>query len=206
MANLIFFDGYMGSGKTLGMSLKALHYQQQTGCTLFSNYGLRGSIPFTKFEDFKKVAVQPSSIVCLDESHLDLSNRDYSLNSVKWFISIVWFLRKLRCTLMMTSPLFENIDAKVRSVTNFYYHVSKENGYMVYDLYDVEREKFLKQERVNFQKVVPFIEQIYDTYEMVVPLEYPAKRDDYLKIMDDIKALNKEYISTFRDNRKVSVS
>ena len=53
--NLIMIDGYLGSGKTLGMSLKALQWQQKSGCTLFSNYGLKGSIPFTSFADFKNL-------------------------------------------------------------------------------------------------------------------------------------------------------
>jgi hypothetical protein len=206
MSNLIMFDGRMGAGKTLGMSIKALLYQKQSGCTLFSNYGLAGSIPFTSFEDFKKVAMQPSSIVCLDESHLDISNRDFSLNSVKFFVNMVWFLRKMRCTLMMTSPLFENIDSKVREVTNVYIHVSQSNGYMNYDLYDVEQLRFIRSERLSLAKVSEIAEQIYDTYDMVTPLEYPQKREDYLSIMNEVKRLNKEYVFTVRNASKGLVS
>lgn len=196
--NLIMIDGYLGSGKTLGMSLKALQWQQKSGCTLFSNYGLKGSIPFTSFADFKKVAVQPSSIICLDESHLDISNRDFNTNSVKFFVNMVFFLRKLRCTLMMTSPLFHNIDSKIRDITNIYIHVSKRNSIMTYDYYDVEQQYFIKSEQLDLNKISSYIGDIYDTYEMVIPLEYPKTRDEYIKIFSEVKELNKEYMMNRR--------
>jgi hypothetical protein len=204
MANLIMYDGRMGSGKTALMSIEALLYQKQSGCTLFSNYGLIGSIPFTSFEDFKKVAVQPSSIICLDESHLDISNRDFNTNSVKFFVNMVFFLRKMRCTLMMTSPLFENIDSKVRDVTNIYVHCSKYGGYLNYEYYDVERLRFIKSKRVSESKIAEIMPYIYDTYAMVIPLEYPSDRKEYLSIMDEVKRLNSQYISSLRQPVLVS--
>lgn len=203
MSNLVMFDGRMGSGKTVGMSIKALLYQKQTGCTVFSNYGLKGSLPFTKFEDFKTVAVQPSSIICLDESHMDLSNRDFNMNSVKFFVNMVFFLRKMRCTLMMTSPLFENIDSKVRAVTNFYVHVSKSNGYLNYYYYDVEQASFLRQDRLSLEKVAKIGEEIFDTYEMVTPLDYPKTRPEFELIMGEVKQLNKAYMEQIRKENAV---
>lgn len=194
MSNLIMFDGRMGSGKTVGMSIQALNYQARSGCTLFSNYGLTGSVPFTSFDDFKKVAVQPSSIICLDESHMDLSNRDFNMNSVKFFVNMVFFLRKMRCTLMMTSPLFENIDSKVRAVTNYYIHVSQSNGFLNYYYYDVEQSRFLRHDRLSMLKVKEVGEHIFDTYEMVTPLDYPKTRDEFLTVMNEVKALNKAYM------------
>lgn len=198
MANLMMFDGYMGSGKTALMSISALYYQKMSGCTLFSNYGLSGSLPFSRFDDFKKVAVQPSSIVCLDESHLDISNRDFNSNSVKFFVNMVFFLRKLRCTLMMTSPLFLNIDSKVRDVTNVYIHCSKYDGFLNFEYYDVERLRFIKKRRISQITVSQIMPFIYDTYEMVTPLEYPKDRQEYLKVFSEVKALNKQYMESIR--------
>jgi hypothetical protein len=205
MSNLIMIDGRLGSGKTIGMSIKALDWANRSNAVLFSNYGLYNSIPFTSFEDFKKVAVQPSSIICLDESHLDISNRDFNTNSVKFFVNMVFFLRKLRCTLMMTSPLFENVDSKVRDITNLYIHVSKRNGYLNYDHYDVERLKHMKSERIPESVVSEIGGLIYDTYAMVIPLEYPTNREDYLKVMNDVKVLNSNYIESLRSRSAVLV-
>lgn len=199
MSNLIMYDGRMGSGKTVGMSIHALNWAKESNCTLFSNYGLTGSLPFTSFADFKKVAVQPSSIICLDESHVDLSNRDFNMNSVKFFVNMVFFLRKLRCTLMMTSPLFENIDSKVRDVTNIYIHVSQKNGYLNYDYYDVEQAKYLKSNRLSLDIVKVIGSSVYDTYEMVTPLDYPKDRAEFLAVMEDVKRLNKEYMLNLRN-------
>lgn len=195
------FDGKMGSGKTAGMSVLALDWQLRSGCTLFSNYGLTGSIPFTNFEDFKKVAVQSSSIICLDESHMDLSNRDYAMNSVKFFITMIWFLRKMRCTLMMTSPLFENIDSKVRAVTNLYINVSKRDGYLNYNYYDMESETLIKRNRISLETMKRIGSYLYDTYEMVTPLEYPKNRDDFNLVIAEVKRLNKEYMSQNRADK-----
>lgn len=200
-STLIMMDGRMGSGKTVGMSILALKWQAQSGCTLFSNYGLKGSVPFTSFEDFKKVAVQPSSIICLDESHIDLSNRDYALNSVKFFTNMIFFLRKMRCTLMMTSPLFENIDSKVRDVTNIYIHVSQKNGFLNYDYYDVEQSTYIKSNKLNLDIVKKIGSEIYDTFEMVIPLEYPKTREEYLKIMNEVKVLNKNFMLNYRKSK-----
>jgi len=197
--SLMFYDGYMGSGKTTKMSLDALIYQQESGCTLFSNYGLKGSIPFTSFEDFKKVAVQPTSIICLDESHMDISNRDFSTNSVKFFVNMVWYLRKMRCTLMMTSPLFENIDSKVRQVTNVLVQCKKRNGYLTYDFWDVQEQGYLKTNRISEQKVSEIMGHVYDTYSMVTPLEYPKTREEYLKVFEEVKILNQQYVDSLRN-------
>ena len=196
--NLIMYDGRMGSGKTSLMSLEALLYQKESNCTLFSNYGLSGSLPFTSFEDFKKVAVQPSSIICLDESHLDISNRDYAANSVKFFVNMVFFLRKMRATLMMTSPLFENIDTKVREVTNLYVHCSKQHDHFNYEYYDVERVRLIKTKRISRENIESIMPILYDTYEMVVPLDYPTNRNEYLTIFEEVKQLNKDYINSLR--------
>lgn len=200
MSNLIMFDGYMGSGKTALMSISALYYQKISNCTLFSNYGLVGSVPFTSFDDFKKVALCPSSIICLDESHLDISNRDFNSNSVKFFVNMVFFLRKLRCTLMMTSPLFMNIDSKVRDVTNIYIHCSKYNGFLNYEYYDAERLQFIKKSRISENTISKIMPYVYDTYELCTPLLYPKDRQEYLSVFSDVKNLNKQYMSSLRSS------
>src|SRR6478735_1770324 len=177
--NVVIIDGVMGAGKTLCMSILAKRWQEMSGCTLYSNYGLIGSKPLTKFEDFIDVASQPSSIVCLDESHMDLSSRDFNTNSVKFFTNLVFYLRKVRCTLLLTSPLFENIDSRVRQVTNVWVHASKTKTHFVYDFYDVQLMNFIKSQKMNIEVASMIGSKIYDTYAMVTPLEYPTKREDF---------------------------
>lgn len=192
--NLISFEGQMGNGKTLGMSILAKYYQEKTGCTLYSNYGLEGSKPFNSFYDFLDVCMQPSSIVCLDESHNDVDSRDFSSNSVKFFSHIVFYLRKMRCMVMMTSPLFENLDSRIRGVTNVVVSVSKDKDYYYYPFFDYQSNKSLKTIKIKKDNAHSLAESIFDTYAMVTPLEYPSSRDEFKKLLIDIKLKNQAYL------------
>ncbi|HER2159154.1 TPA: hypothetical protein VJS26_001763, partial [Streptococcus pyogenes] len=99
--------------------------------------------------------------------------------------------------------LFENIDSKVRAVTNFYVHVSKSNGYLNYYYYDVEQASFLRQDRLSLEKVAKIGEEIFDTYEMVTPLDYPKSRPEFELIMGEVKQLNKAYMEQIRNENAV---
>jgi hypothetical protein len=203
--NLIFFEGQMGNGKTLGMSIVAKDWAQRSNCTLYSNFGLKGSKPFTSFNDFLDVAVQPSSIVCLDEIHNDIDSRDFNTNAVKYFSHIVFYLRKLRCILMMTSPLFENIESRVRNVTNIVVPVDKDQNYYYYPFYDLQRDNWLKQKRIKKELAEGAAAQIFDTYEMVTPLEYPANRDEFKNLLSELKVRNKYYLESVGSETPKSV-
>lgn len=192
--NIIMFDGQMGNGKTLGMSILAKYYQEQTGCTLYSNYGLVGSKPFESFNDFLDVAVQPSSIVLLDEVHNDIDSRDFNTNAVKYFSHIAFYLRKLRCTVMMTSPLFQNVESRIRGVTNVYCPVTKDKDYYYYTMYDWQSLKHLKTKKMKKENAHKVAKEIFDTYAMVTPLEYPSTRDEFKKLLSTLKATNKNYL------------
>lgn len=192
--NLVFFQGQMGNGKTLGMSIVAKDWAQRSGATLYSNFGLEGSKPFNSFDDFLDVANQPSSIICLDEIHNDIDARDFNTNAVKYFSHIVFYLRKMRCILMMTSPLFDNIESRVRNVTNVCVDVTKDNDNYYYLFWDVSTERILKQKKIKKEVAHSVATQIFDTYAMVTPLEYPEKRDNFKQLLSDLKATNQHYL------------
>lgn len=190
------FEGIMGNGKTLGMSIMAKYFQEQTGCTIYSNYGLKGSKHFSNFTDFLDVAIQPHSIVCLDEVHNDIDSRDFNTNSVKYFSHIVFYLRKMNCTLMMTTPLFENVESRIRGVTNIVVPVRKDKYYYYYPLYDWQSMKYLKTKKIKKDKAHMVAGQIFDTYAMVEPLEYPASRDDFKKLLKELKDTRRDYLES----------
>lgn len=190
---LMGFDGPLGSGKTLGMSVMAQYYRQKTGCTLYSNYGLKNSKMFTSFDQFLDIAKQPSSIICLDEAHTDLDSRSGNTNVAKYFTHMLFYLRKLRCTLFFSSPSIANIEFRVRSIMNVYCQVQKNRNSFLYNMYDLQSERFLRTLKVNQQKVFAIGHQIYDTHKMVVPIEFPEKKEDYLKILTDLKNTSDQY-------------
>ncbi|WP_259391979.1 hypothetical protein [Paenibacillus thiaminolyticus] len=192
---LMGFDGPLGSGKTFGMSLFAQHYRQKTGCTLYSNYGLKHSKLFTNFEQFLDVAQQPSSIICLDEAHTDLDSRSGNTNVAKYLTHMLFYLRKIRATLFFSSPSITNIDFRVRSIMNVYCHVRKAKASFYYDMYDIQSEKFLRTMRIQKQKAFQIGHQIYDTHKMVVPMEFPSTKEEYHKVINQLKQISDDYYS-----------
>lgn len=190
---LMGFDGTMGQGKTLGMSLFAQLYRQKSGCTLYSNYGLANSTLFTSFDQFIEVAQQPSSIICLDEIHQDLDSRSVNTNTAKYLTHMIFYLRKIRATIFFSTPDISNVDLRVRLVMNMYCRVRKNKKNFYYDMYDVQSDKFKRTQRIQQSKVFPIIDQIYDTHKMVVPMDFPATKEEYIKIINLLKETSDNY-------------
>lgn len=190
---VMIFDGIMGSGKTAGMSIMAQYFRQKSGCTLYSNYGLRGSKLFTNFEQFVDVASQSSSIICLDEAHSDLDSRSSNTNVAKYMSHIFYYLRKLRATVFLSSPSIMSIDSRIRGVTNIYCQVEKSKKYFKYHMYDLQSEKFLRDYRIQKDRAFGILPQVYDTHKMVVPLQYPETKEEYIKIVRLLQSVNDDY-------------
>lgn len=191
--NVVVYEGFLGSGKTLGMTVSAYHFKQKSNCVLYSNYGLVGSKPFTSIENFKDIAKEKSTILCLDEAHIDLDSRSFSSNSVKFFSQVSYYLRKLRCTLFIASPSFEDLDSRIRGITNVLIKVSSDKKYFYYTMYDVQSKRYLKRMRIRKQKAFMIGSQIYDTEAMVSPVKVPEKRQDFMEFLEALKTTAEEY-------------
>ncbi len=191
--NFMIFEGFLGAGKTLGASIYAKYYQQRSGCALYSNFGLKGSKPFNSLEDFKEIAKEKSSILVLDEAHMDLDARSFSSNHVKFFTQVSYYLRKLRCTLIMTSPSFSDLDSRIRRITNIYVSVTKDFRNFSYEMYDIQSRKYLKTMQINQQDAFKLADQIFDTFGMVTPVVIPAKKDDFTDFLNELKIISESY-------------
>lgn len=188
---LMVFSGPLGSGKTLGMSLMAQHYRLKSGCTLFDNYGLSNSNLFTSFKQFDEVAQQQSSIICLDEAHTDLDSRASTTNVSRYMTHVIFYLRKMRSTMFLTTPMFENLDSRVRMLTDIYVHVEKDKSRFKYHMYDVQAGRKLKTMTINKEKA--FSVKAYDTHKMVIPMEFPKDKNEYDGIIKNLKQVNDDY-------------
>lgn len=187
---LVLFTGNRGVGKTLGMSLYAMWLKEQTGCSLYSNYSLLGANDFFSFDDFRQIACEKHSLLLLDECHNDIDSRNYRKPSALYFSHITFYLRKLRCLMFLSTPLFSNIDRRVREVTNILVNVSKDNEFFYYDFYDVQLESFLKRIKIKRNLALQLASKIYDTTGIVTPLQYPNKNEDFEALVFDIKQIN----------------
>lgn len=199
--NFMIFEGFLGSGKTLGASIFAKYYQERSGCVLYSNYGLKDSKPFRSLEDFKEIAKEKSSILVLDEAHMDLDARSFSSNHVKFFTQVSYYLRKLRCTLIMTSPSFSDLDSRIRNITNIYVSVTKDYSSFKYEMYDIQSKKYLKTMKINQADAFRVADRIFDTASMVTPVEIPAKKDDFTEFLNELKIISESY---YKDGERVA--
>lgn len=200
--NFMVFQGFLGSGKTLGATIFAKIYQEKSGCALYSNCGIAGSKPFTSITDFKSIATESSSILVLDEAHVDLNAREFNSNHVKFFTQVSYFLRKMRCTLIITSPSFDDLDSRIRGVTNILATVSKDKNYFHYDLYDIQSDRYLRGMRVNKERAFAIASDLYDTAAMVTPVSIPASKSDYVDFLSELKAISENY----HDNKSAATT
>lgn len=189
----MIFDGYMGSGKTLGMSIMARYFQERSGCSLYSNYGLIGGEQFDHYTKFLSLTEKPSSIVCLDEAHIDLDARNSTTNVSKYFTHLIFYLRKLRTTIFLATPSVENLDSRVRAVANVYCHVEKKKTKFSYHMFDLQSSRFLKTISISKPKAFQIAPSIYDTYKMVSPMIFPEKKEEYHAFINELKQLNDQY-------------
>lgn len=186
------FDGELGSGKTLGAVIFANYLKSKSPDTvLYSNFGMYGSKEFTSLEHFLEVAENPSSIIVLDEAHVDLDNRSFNTNHVKFLTATSFYLRKIRATLIMTSPLFENLDSRIRAITNVLCLVSKTKTHFYYEMYEPNSLKHLGTKKIR--QTNAFKMNLYDTNAIVTQLEMPAKKDEFDKFLFELKQTTLKY-------------
>lgn len=191
--NVFVFTGFLGSGKTLGAVLYAKKYQALSGCALYSNIGIEGAKPFHSIETFKEIAKESSSILLLDEAHMDLDARSFNTNHVKFFTQLSYYLRKLRCTLFITSPNFGDLDSRIRGITNILAIVSKSKDRFYYDMYDIQSDKYLRRYEMLQEMAFYVAENVYDTYAMVTPVTVPDKKEGFLSFLDELKTISEQY-------------
>lgn len=191
--NFMVAQGYLGAGKTLGAVIFALDYQQRSNCALYSNFGLKGAKPFTSINDFKEIAKEQSSILVLDEAHMDLDARSFSTNHVKFFTQIAYYLRKLRCTLIMTSPSFNDLDSRIRGITNIVLNVTKDTNYFYYDVWDIQSENFIRTTKIKKTNAFKIGDMYFDTNNMVTPIEILNTRTDWTDFLEELKNIAETY-------------
>ncbi|WP_249727358.1 hypothetical protein [Bacillus paralicheniformis] len=129
----------------------------------------------------------------LDEAHIDLDARSFSSNSVKFFSQVSYYLRKLRCTFVIASPSFADLDSRIGGITNVLVKVSNDKNYYYYTMYDIKYKRFLKRMRIRKQKAYKIGSQLYDTEAMVSPVKVPEKRQDFMEFLEALKTTAEEY-------------
>lgn len=193
--NFIVLEGSLGSGKTLGAVIFANYIKSLSEeTTLYSNFGMYHSKEFSSLYDLYELSQNFSSIVVLDEAHIDMDARSFSSNHVKFLTQASFYLRKLRTTFIMTSPLFENLDSRIRGITNMLVKVRSDKKYFYYDCYDIQSDKFLQT--LKIKKETAFNLNLYDTNAIVSPLEVPETKKDFDVFLETLKQKTLNYYNS----------
>lgn len=186
---LFVFDGLMGSGKTLAMSLLAFYLQEKHDLIVYSNYSFYGSKEFNSFYNFLDIAKETKPVLLLlDEGHVDLDSGDFSTNAAKYFSHVFFYFRKLNCRLFITTPIFSNINTRFRALCSFLVNCSSFSDFFVFNIFDVQRNIFLKQIKVYKEHAFSCVENVYDTNSIVSPIVFPSNKLEFTELLSSIKS------------------
>ena len=186
---LVIFDGLMGSGKTLAMSLLASYLHKKHDLIVYSNYSFYNSKEFNSFYNFLDIAKETKPVLLLlDEGHVDLDSGDFSTNAAKYFSHLFFYFRKLNCRLFITTPIFSNINTRFSALCSFLVNCSSFSDFFVFNIFDVHRNIFLKQIKIYKEHAFSYVTGIYDTNSIVSPIVFPANKLEFTELLSSIKS------------------
>lgn len=186
---LVVFDGLMGSGKTLAMSLLASYLHKKHDLIVYSNYSFYNSKEFNSFYNFLDIAKETKPVLLLlDEGHIDLDSGDFSTNAAKYFSHLFFYFRKLNCRLFITTPIFSNINTRFRSLCSILVSCSFCGDFFVFNIFDVQRNIFLKQIKIYKEHAFSCVENVYDTNSIVTPVVFPSNKLEFTELLSSIRS------------------
>lgn len=193
MITSVLLDGELGSGKTLSAVALAYRWAMMAKVPLLSNMTLE------KITKKKEIVIQPEKIAChkdwnkivsyrergsvllLDEAQSVLDSRTSMTKGQVKFTEFLAYLRKMRCVVIFTTPSMDLVDVRVRQRLTYWYHVSKVGNNIGWDIYDAYTGEF-KTSKVIKLEFMKQIYNLYDTYELIQPVELPTDLTDFLKV------------------------
>lgn len=191
MAYVYMIDGEMGAGKTSMMSLLAAYFSRRfDNLTVWSNYGLQGSRPFTSYRDFLTMASLPSSLALVDEGYMTFDARNFGSKGQINFTQLLYYLRKLRITVMFSAVDMDSLDNRIRKIIDVYVFARKRGGYHHYYFYEYRTMRLLKRVQIPTSKMKFLLQQLnlYKTWKIVRPIELPDK--DFHAFVDQLDIAN----------------
>ncbi|HBX23980.1 MAG TPA: hypothetical protein DEF34_10175 [Desulfotomaculum sp.] len=195
------FTGNLGEGKTSAMSILAHYYRAKARrarqkIELYSNYGLRDSKRLMTYKDFYNVAESQGSILCLDEAQTSLDSRLFQKGSNIYLTQFLFYLRKLRSSLFMTTPHFKNLDSRMRALCNILVDCHRTPGGFIWFIYDAQAQKLLRRRFVPMFKAKQIFDAgLYDTNKIVTAVSFPKNEREFTKFLHNIVEVNEKRMS-----------
>lgn len=202
MAHHIIFDGPLGSGKTLAMSIFAHNFRARAKALyghdiqLFSNYELAESAPLNEYHDWYGVAEAHGSICCWDEAHMSLSNRKWSGYGQGIATEVMMYVRKMRSVQMYATQNIAMVDTRIRAVMEIHVRCRK-NGKrgFIYDIYDYQAGFKIKTLHLPMSVAKRIFKlNLYDTYAMVRSMPLPKNEREGTKFWDTLEEIHDKVV------------
>lgn len=196
MAHHFFIQGPLGAGKTLMMSLLAHHWREKVrvlggDIQLFSNYGLKDSIPLEHYTDWYKVAEAQGSICCWDEAQMAFSNRKWSKYGATIATEVMMFTRKMKSVQIYCSPSINNVDSRIRQIVEVLINVRKigDRGFAIH-FTDYQTGEFMHKQFLPMWKAKKIFKLgLYDTDTMVLGFPLPSTEregNEFFRTLEEI--------------------
>lgn len=206
------FQGNLGEGKTFGASVLAHYFAARAKklgvpVDLYSNYGLKGARDLMTYKDFFKVARSPNSIVVLDEAHVNLDSRLFGKGANIYMTQFFFYLRKLRCSLFMTTPNIRNLDSRMRMLTNILVVCNKWGGGFRYSFYDLQGERLIRTAYLPRHVAQEIFKcKIYDSHAIVRNIDFPSNERAFDSFLEKIVQIRREAFEEARDREDELIS
>ncbi|MCM3593644.1 ATPase [Brevibacillus borstelensis] len=202
MAHFIGIQGLLGAGKTTTASMLAHYYQNRVKALggdikLFSNYGLRGAEDMAHYSDWLKVADCHGSVIVWDEGQTQFDSREFSSADRVFATQLLNYCRKMNSVQIVVAPNFQNIDKRIRQLTEVLINVVKiGNKGLRLEYYDYQAGngesnlgRFLHSRFLSGKKVRQIHSlNLFDTYRMVRGFPMPKterQRKDFWVTLDE---------------------
>lgn len=101
--------------------------------------------------------------------------------------TFVFYFRKLNCRLFITTPIFTNINTRFSSLCSILVSCSFSCDFFVFNIFDVQRNIFLKQIKIYKEHAFSYVTGIYDTNSVVSPIVFPVDKLEFTELLSSIK-------------------
>lgn len=163
--------GKMGAGKTLSMTILSSYLARATGAPLYANYGLKNS---EKVESLNEAVEKDKAILNLDEIWLSADSRAWKDNVrlTQW----VNQTRKKQMIVFYTTQHIRQVEMRIRNGTDILIYCEKKPDGIWLNFIDWQYKKLGKRFLIeNPSRFYP----LYDTYEVLKPLNWDSKKKGY---------------------------
>lgn len=160
--------GKMGSGKTLSASILSSYLSKATGSPLWANYGLKNA---GELKSLNQINDTTSGIEVIDEAWLSMDSRGWENNvRISHWVNQT---RKKKVIVFYTTQHIRQMELRVRNATDILIFCEKKPEGIWLTFIDWQYrsigKRFLITEPSRFYS-------LYDTYEVLKPLEWTRKK------------------------------